>query len=77
MIDLKLTCDYCKRQVSTLDAVVAHPKCFEDLLKTAVKSELMSDANRSTEEFAEFLPQVSDNALYLPASWNLSTVFQP
>lgn len=59
MINFKVTCDHCKREVSTLDAVVLHRSCLDSLLR----EEKFRSSDRSTEEFSEFIPKVSEAEL--------------
>jgi len=60
MINFKVTCDRCRREVSTLDAVVFHDRCVRFLLEERMPSDY---DNYSTQEFANFLPKVSEAEL--------------
>lgn len=64
MITFKVLCDECKREVSTLDAIILHASCLNKNLDRVISCAILREEdNRSTQDFAEFLPKVSEAEL--------------
>lgn len=77
MINFKVTCDCCRREVPLLDAVVYHENCYKELVSDELRWYAaytlphwsLDDSYYSTELFAEVLPNMSEAEIMEELLW--------